>query len=165
DFRNTIIIMTSNIGSEIIMDKFQTLDNLDSAIESSKVEVLGLLRKTVRPEFINRIDDIVMFSPLTKENIKAIVKLQLAGLQKMLTAQNITIDATNEAIEFLAKRGYEPQYGARPVKRTLQKEVLNELSKEILSGKITTDSVILLDSFENHIVFRNETSDKNISLN
>ena len=165
DFRNTIIIMTSNIGSEIIMDKFQTLDNLDSAIESSKVEVLGLLRKTVRPEFLNRIDDIVMFSPLTKENIKAIVKLQLAGLQKMLTAQNITIDATNEAIEFLAKRGYEPQYGARPVKRTLQKEVLNELSKEILSGKITTDSVILLDSFENHIVFRNETSDKNISLN
>src|SRR5699024_3861907 len=126
DFRNTIIIMTSNIGSEIIMDKFQTLDNLDSAIESSKVEVLGLLRKTVRPEFLNRIDDIVMFSPLTKENIKAIVKLQLAGLQKMLTAQNITIDATNEAIEFLAKRGYEPQYGARPVKRTLQKEVLNE---------------------------------------
>src|SRR5699024_2063800 len=165
DFRNTIIIMTSNIGSDIIMNRFENLNDLDSALESSKNEVLGLLRKTVRPEFLNRIDDIVMFSPLTKDNIKAIVKLQLAGLQDMLNKQNITIDATNEAINFLAKRGYEPQYGARPVKRTLQKEVLNQLSKEILAGKITTDSVILLDSFENHIVFRNETSDKNISLN
>ncbi len=165
DFRNTIIIMTSNIGSDIIMNRFENLDDLDSALASSKTDVLSLLKKTVRPEFLNRIDDIVMFSPLTKENIKAIVKLQLAGLQNMLNEQNITIDATNEAIEFLAKRGYEPQYGARPVKRTLQKEVLNELSKEILSGKITTDSVILLDSFEDHIVFRNETSDKNISLN
>lgn len=165
DFRNTIIIMTSNIGSEIIMEKFQTLDDLDTAIETSKVEVLGLLKKMVRPEFLNRIDDIVMFSPLTRENIREIVKLQLAGLQKMLSEQNITIDATNEAIDFLAKLGYDPQYGARPVKRTLQKEVLNELSKEILAGKITTDSVILLDNFEGHIVFRNETEDRTIKLN
>lgn len=164
DFRNTIIIMTSNIGSEIIMEKFQTLDDLDTATEVSKTEVLGLLKKMVRPEFLNRIDDIVMFSPLTKENIREIVELQLAGLQKMLQDQNITIDATQEAIDFLAKRGYDPQYGARPVKRTLQKEVLNELSKEILSSKITTDSVILLDSFQEHIVFRNESEDKRISL-
>jgi len=165
DFRNTIIIMTSNIGSEIIMQKFETLDDLDTAMETSKMEVLGLLKRTVRPEFINRIDDIVMFSPLTQENIRKVVQLQLSNLQKILAEQHITIDATDQAINFLAKKGFDPQYGARPVKRTLQKEVLNELSKEILSGKITTDSVILLDSFEDHIVFRNETPEKKIKLN
>jgi len=165
DFRNTIIIMTSNIGSQIIMEKFETLSDMDTAMETSKAEVLGLLRKTVRPEFINRIDDIIMFSPLTQENIRSVVKLQLNNLQKMLTDQNITIDATDEAISFLAKKGYEPQYGARPVKRTLQREVLNQMSKEILAGKISTDSVILLDSFQNRIVFRNETPQKEINLN
>src|SRR5690625_5264596 len=165
DFRNTIIIMTSNIGSQIIMEKFETLSDMDTAMETTKAEVLGLLRKTVRPEFINRIDDIIMFSPLTQENIRSVVKLQLNNLQKMLTDQNITIDATDEAISFLAKKGYEPQYGARPVKRTLQREVLNQMSKEILAGKISTDSVILLDSFQNRIVFRNETPQKEINLN
>src|SRR5699024_4640129 len=165
DFRNCVIIMTSNMGSEIIQEKFETLDDLDSAMEVSKTEVLGLLKKLVRPEFLNRIDDILMFTPLTKENIREIIKLQLAEVEKRLEQQEITIDATDQAIDFLAEKGYEPQYGARPVKRTIQREVLNELSKEILSGKITTDSIILLDCFDNHIVFRNETSDKNISLN
>src|SRR5699024_3422437 len=137
DFRNCIIIMTSNLGSEIIQEKFETLDDYDAAMESAKTEVLGLLKKTVRPEFINRIDDIVMFSPLSRENIKAIVELQLEGVEKMLRDQHITLDATDEAIDYIAKRGFDPQYGARPVKRTLQKEVLNELSKEIPSGKIS----------------------------
>lgn len=164
DFRNTIIIMTSNIGSDVIMDKFQAVDDFETAMKAAEVEVLGLLKQTVRPEFINRIDDIVMFSPLTKKNIRSIVQLQLNNLQKMLNEQHITIDATDQAIDFLANRGFDPQYGARPVKRTLQKEVLNELSKEILAGKISTNAVILLDSFENHIVFRNEEIDNNLNL-
>lgn len=165
DFRNCIIIMTSNIGSEIIQEKFENLDDLDTAMEVAKTEVLGLLRKSVRPEFLNRIDDIVMFSPLDRKNITAIVRLQLDEVKKMLNKQHITLDATEEAINHLAKLGFDPQYGARPVKRTIQKEVLNQLSKEILSGELSTDSVILLDCFEDKMVFRNETAKKDIELN
>ncbi|WDO11740.1 ATP-dependent chaperone ClpB [Flavobacterium sp. WW92] len=158
DFKNTIIIMTSNMGSSIIQEKFENLKgNVESAIEAAKVEVLGLLKQTVRPEFINRIDDIVMFTPLNESNIKEIVGLQLKSVTKMLALQNITLDATPEAIDYLSKKGYDPQFGARPVKRVVQKEVLNELSKEILSGRITTDSIILLDSFDGKLVFRNQT--------
>lgn len=156
DFRNCIIVMTSNMGSPIIQEKFDTLQDIDTAMESAKVEVLALLKKTVRPEFLNRIDDIVMFTPLTEANIKEIVGLQLKGTSKMLLQQGVTLDATPEAIEYLAKLGFDPQYGARPVKRTIQKEVLNQLSKEILSGKITTDSIILLDEFNDELVFRNQ---------
>ena len=156
DFRNTIIVMTSNIGSHIIQEKFENLNDLDTAMESAKVEVLALLKQSVRPEFLNRIDDIVMFTPLTKKNIKEIVGLQLKGVTKMLAKQGITLDATDEAIGDLARKGYDPQYGARPVKRTIQKEVLNKLSKEILSGKVHTDSIILLDAFDNELVFRNQ---------
>ena len=156
DFRNTIIIMTSNIGSHIIQEKFENVKDLDTAMESSKIEVLALLKQSVRPEFINRIDDIVMFSPLSKKDIFQIVGLQLKGVKKMLEKQGITLDATEEAIENLAGKGFDPQYGARPVKRTIQKEVLNKLSKEILSGKITTDSIILLDAFDEELVFRNQ---------
>ncbi|QLE00048.1 ATP-dependent chaperone ClpB [Galbibacter sp. BG1] len=156
DFKNTIIIMTSNIGSHIIQEKFEATKDIDSATEAAKVEVLGLLKQSVRPEFINRIDDIVMFTPLTADNIKDIVRLQLKGITKMVAKQNITLDATEEAIAHLAKVGYDPQYGARPVKRVLQKEVLNNLSKEILSGKITADSIILIDEFDGELVFRNQ---------
>lgn len=163
DFKNCIIIMTSNIGSQIIMERFENLDTLDAAIESSKAEVLGLLKKSVRPEFLNRIDDILMFTPLTQENIREIVELQLNDVQKMLHKQGITINASKQAIDFLAQRGYDPQYGARPVKRTIQKEVLNGLSKELLAGKISKDAVILLDSFNDHIVFRNETVNPNLN--
>lgn len=157
DFRNTIIIMTSNMGSHIIQDKFDNIPNIENAMESAKTEVLGLLKQQVRPEFLNRIDDIVMFTPLTQENIQEIVRLQLKAVSRMLSEQHITLDATNEAIAYLSKLGYDPQYGARPVKRTLQKEVLNKLSKEILSGQITTESIILLDAFDDKLVFRNET--------
>ena len=156
DFKNTVIIMTSNMGSHIIQEKFESLKDIDTAMKSAKVEVLGLLKQSVRPEFLNRIDDIIMFTPLSKIEIKQIVILQLKGLTKMLAKQHITLDATEEAIDYIAKLGYDPQYGARPVKRVIQKEVLNKLSKDILSGEVTVDSIILLDSFNDQLVFRNE---------
>ncbi len=156
DFKNSVIIMTSNMGSHIIQEKFEDTVDVESASEAARVEVLGLLRKTIRPEFLNRIDDIIMFAPLSKSDIKDIVGLQLDNLKKMLTKQNITLDATEEAIAYLAEKGYDPQYGARPVKRLIQKEVLNNLSKELLSGKIATDSIVLLDSFDDQLVFRNQ---------
>lgn len=158
DFKNTIIIMTSNMGSQIIQDKFENLKgSVEAATEAAKVEVLGLLKQTVRPEFINRIDEIVMFTPLTNANIAQIVGLQLKSVTKMLAQQGITMDATPEAISYLSQKGYDPQFGARPVKRVIQREVLNELSKEILSGKITTDSIVLIDAFDNQLVFRNQS--------
>lgn len=157
DFKNTIIIMTSNMGSHIIQEKFENLKgSIDAAMETAKVEVLALLKQTVRPEFLNRIDDIVMFTPLTNENIKQIVGLQLKSVFKMLALQHISMSATEEAISYLAVKGYEPEFGARPVKRVIQREVLNKLSKEILAGSITVDSIILLDSFDNQLVFRNQ---------
>ncbi len=158
DFKNTIIIMTSNIGSHIIQEKFSDPKaDLDAVTELAKVEVLGLLKQSVRPEFLNRIDDVIMFTPLNQNNIFEIVKLQIEHLKKMIGKQEITLDATDEAISYLAKKGYQPEFGARPVKRVIQKEVLNQLSKEILSGKITTDSIILLDSFDDKLVFRNQS--------
>lgn len=156
DFKNCIIIMTSNMGSDIIQEKFEGAVDIESASEAARVEVLSLLRKTIRPEFLNRIDDIIMFAPLNKKDIKDIVGLQLNGLKKMLAKQHITLDATPEAIDYLAEKGYDPQYGARPVKRLIQKEVLNSLSKELLAGKIKTDSIVLLDSFDDELVFRNQ---------
>ncbi|WP_274474438.1 ATP-dependent chaperone ClpB [Mangrovimonas aestuarii] len=156
DFKNTIIIMTSNIGSQIIQERFEATKDINSAIEGAKVEVLALLKQSVRPEFLNRIDETIMFTPLSKKNILDIVKIQLKGVAKMIAQQGITFDATQQAIEYLAEKGYNPEYGARPVKRVIQKEVLNALSKEILSGKVTTDSIILLDAFDNELVFRNQ---------
>jgi ATP-dependent Clp protease ATP-binding subunit ClpB len=158
DFKNTIIIMTSNMGSHIIQEKYDNMKDLDTAMESAKTEVLGLLKQNVRPEFINRIDDIIMFSPLTQKDIRKIVSLQLKGVKKMLEKQHIVLDATDEAISFLASRGFDPQFGARPVKRVVQREVLNKLSKEILAGNIKTDSIILIDEFNEELVFRNETN-------
>tara|TARA_R110002050_G_scaffold229395_3_gene365021 strand:- start:142 stop:2748 length:2607 start_codon:yes stop_codon:yes gene_type:complete len=156
DFKNTIIIMTSNMGSTIIHDRFEATKDIDSAIEAAKVDVLALLKQSVRPEFLNRIDDTVMFTPLSKEDIVKIVGLQLKGIKKMIAQQGITFDATPEAVNYLAAKGYNPEYGARPVKRVIQKEVLNALSKEILAGKVTTDSIILLDAFDDYLVFRNQ---------
>ena len=156
DFKNTVIIMTSNIGSPIIQEKFENFNDIDATVESAKFEVIELLKKSVRPEFLNRIDDVVMFTPLSKENIKQVVRLQLKSLTKFLTKQHITLDATEEAIDYLTRHGFEPQYGARPVKRIIQKKVLNTLSKEILSGKVTAESIILLDSFDDQLVFRNQ---------
>ena len=156
DFRNVIVIMTSNMGSDIIRDRFEAIQNMESAIEAARVEVLGLLKQKIRPEFLNRIDDIIMFTPLTRKDIRDIVKLQLKGIKKMLSQQGITLDSTRQAVDFLAEKGFQPEYGARPVKRTIQREVLNKLSKEILSGNVTTNSIILLDAFDEVLVFRNQ---------
>ena len=156
DFKNTIIIMTSNMGSQLIQERFEATKDIDSAMEAAKTDVLGILKQSVRPEFLNRIDDTIMFTPLTKQNIVEIVDLQLKSVTKMIAQQGITFDATQEAKAYLADKGYNPEYGARPVKRVIQKEVLNQLSKEILSGKVTTDSIILLDEFDENLVFRNQ---------
>ena len=158
DFKNTIIIMTSNMGSQIIQEKFENLKgSMEEATEAAKEEVLALLKQTVRPEFINRIDEIVMFTPLSSANITKIVGLQLNNVTKMLALQGISMDATPEAIAYLAEKGYDPQFGARPVKRVIQRDVLNKLSKEILAGTIATDSIILLDAFSGELVFRNQS--------
>ena len=144
------------MGSHIIQEKFENSNDIYSATETARVEVLGLLKKTVRPEFLNRIDDIIMFTPLNKEDISQIVRLQLEQLKKVVAKQHITIDATEEAIEYLADRGFDPQFGARPIKRVIQKEVLNKLSKELLRGSISAESIVLIDSFEDELVFRNQ---------
>ena len=157
DFRNSIIIMTSNMGSSIIQENFETLnmEDREAVTEATKIEVMGLLKKTIRPEFLNRIDEIIMFTPLNREEVTQIVQIQLNSLTKMLKEKSIIFSSTEEAIESLSKKGYNPQYGARPIKRVIQREVLNELSKEMLAGNITTDSKILLDAFDDKLVFRN----------
>lgn len=156
DFKNTIIIMTSNMGSHVIQEKFENATNLEQASEEAKEEVLNILKQSVRPEFLNRIDEVVMFTPLTQDNILSIVDIQLQGVMKMLNEQNIHLEATKEAKEFLARKGFDPQFGARPVKRVVQREVLNKLSKEILAGNVKAESMILLDSFNDELVFRNK---------
>ncbi|MFV0248521.1 MAG: ATP-dependent chaperone ClpB [Tenacibaculum sp.] len=161
DFKNTLVIMTSNMGSHLIREKFENAKrDMQSSIELAKDEVLNLLKQSLRPEFLNRIDDIIMFTPLTESHIKNIVKLHLNKLKKMIGKQSITLDATEQAIEYLAYKGYQPEFGARPVKRIIQKEVLSELSKKILSGEITTDSIILLDAFDDFLVFRNQAKEQ-----
>jgi len=158
DFKNTIIIMTSNMGSQIIQERFEKMDmnKRDIITEATKVEVISLLRQTIRPEFLNRIDEIVMFTPLNKTEIQQIVRLQLNSLTKMLKEKDIQIEYTEDLAEALANKGFDPQFGARPVKRVIQRDILNQLSKEILAGKITGDSHILLDAFDDKIVFRNK---------
>lgn len=155
DFKNTIIIMTSNMGSHIIQEEFDS-QSVEMAIETAKAKVLEQLKTMVRPEFLNRIDEVVMFTPLTKQNIEQIVKIQLKSVYKMLANQHITMDATPAAISLLAERGFDPHFGARPVKRVVQKMVLNELSKQILSGAVQTDAIILLDAIDGNIVFSNQ---------
>jgi ATP-dependent Clp protease ATP-binding subunit ClpB len=157
NFKNTIIIMTSNIGSQLIQESFEDIVNkeLDEVIAEAKVNVFELLKRTIRPEFLNRIDDIIMFQPLSRSNVEEIVRMQFAGVQSMLKEQGFQIESTEEAIEWLAQLGYDPQFGARPVKRLFQKKVLNELSKQILAGSISQEQPIVLDMIENHLFFRN----------
>ena len=157
DFKNTIIIMTSNIGSHLIQDNFKDLNeiNRDEVIAKTKTELFELLKQTIRPEFLNRIDELIMFTPLNRNELRDIVTLQFKGVQDTLAEMGIEIDASEEALDWLAQLGYDPQFGARPLKRVIQKRILNELSKEILSGKIDKDSKIKLDVFDNHFVFLN----------
>ena len=149
--------MTSNIGAHVIQDNFEKLNdiNKDEVLAKTKVEVLNILKQTIRPEFLNRIDEVIMFEPLTREDVSNIVKIQFKQIANRLAEQHITISATAEAIDWLAQLGYDPQYGARPVKRVMQKQLLNELSKQILSNTIDKDKEIIVDMFENKFVFRN----------
>ncbi len=156
NFKNAIIIMTSNLGSDIIQDQFSTMtdENKDSVLESTEALLLDRLKQSLRPEFLNRIDDVVMFQPLSQEHIHDIVKIQLDLLQKTLTKQGIELQATPQAIQFIAEQGFDPQFGARPVKRFIQKKVLNRLSKELLEQKVRPDSTVVLDAFDKELVFR-----------
>ena len=161
DFKNSIIIMTSNLGSEKILDAFESNSSFEIAEKISNEAVIKELKSKVRPEFLNRIDDIVVFSPLTKKEIKEIVKLQFGIIKSQLEQKNIKINITEDALNDLAKKSLDPQYGGRPVKRVLQKEILNPLSKTLLSEKITGNKDIVIDYFGNEIVFRNTNKVEN----
>ncbi|UEG52743.1 ATP-dependent chaperone ClpB [Mucilaginibacter daejeonensis] len=158
NFKNTIVIMTSNIGSHIIQENFQNFEDSDKeeVMARTKNQLFELLQKTIRPEFLNRIDEVIMFTPLGRDEIADIVKLQFKGLQATLQEMGIHMEASDEALDWLAQLGYDPQYGARPLKRVIQKKILNELSKQILAGKVDKDSKIKLDMFDNQFVFLNE---------
>ena len=158
NFRNTIVIMTSNIGSHIIQENFELIndDNKLDVMAKTKSEVYQALKNTIRPEFLNRIDEVIMFEPLSREHIHEIVKIQMNSITKQLKESGFDIEITEEAIDWLAQLGYDPQFGARPMKRVLQKRVLNELSKKILMNEIKKEDVIVVDAIENQIIFRNK---------
>ena len=162
NFKNTIVIMTSNIGSHLIMEAFEnvTEDGLPEAEEKAKDEVMALLRQTIRPEFLNRVDEIIMFHPLMKKEIRSIIRIQLKNLQKLMRENGIELQFTDFAVEFLSENGFDPQFGARPLKRLIQKEIVNHLSRRILAGDIDRSNPILVDVFDGVVVFRNEAVDK-----
>ena len=157
NFKNTIIIITSNMGSSLIRENFEKINdsNHDTVVEQTKNQVLDLLKKTIRPEFLNRIDEIIMFTPLNESEIRQIVTLQLNGVKKMLDKNGISLEFTDAALDFISHEGFDPQFGARPVKRVIQKYVLNELSKEILSGHVNRDKAIVIDCVNGELVFKN----------
>ena len=158
NFKNTIIIMTSNMGSQIIQENFENVNdqNKDEVVEKTKGQVLNLLRQTIRPEFLNRIDEVIMFQPLLKKEIKGIITIQLEDLKKLVEKNGIDLQFTDYALEYLADNGYDPQFGARPLKRLIQKQIVNQLSKKILGGDIDRTSPVMVDVFDGTVVFRNE---------
>ena len=157
NFKNTIIIMTSNLGSSLIRERFEHLtpENRDEVIAKTRDEVMGMLKKTIRPEFLNRIDETIMFTPLDEEQIRQIVTLQLRGIKKMLAKNGITLDVTDAAVALLGKAGYDPEFGARPVKRAIQSMILNQLSKDIIAMKVNRDHPIIIDAEGDHLIFKN----------
>ena len=157
NFKNTIIIMTSNLGSQFIQQQFEKLDdtNRDQLIDETRSQVMEMLKKMIRPEFLNRIDETIMFLPLSKKEIADVVKLQINAIRKMLEPQGFRLEVTDAAIQYLAEIGYDPEFGARPVKRAIQRYVLNDLSKKILASEVSNDKPITIDSFRNSLVFRN----------
>jgi len=160
DFKNTIIIMTSNMGADKIQAAFanaKTKEEREKAAEKAKQEVLAELKKRVRPEFLNRIDEILMFKPLSKDEVKEIVRIQLKNVAKMLQEQNINIEFTENTVEFLANKGFDPEFGARPVKRVIQRDILNNLSKDILAGKVNPHTTIVVDYENGKVVFKNKS--------
>ncbi|HUU87329.1 MAG TPA: AAA family ATPase, partial [Candidatus Glassbacteria bacterium] len=158
DFKNTIIIMTSNIGSYIIQENLEKLNeqNREEILNQTRKQVFDLLKKSIKPEFLNRIDEIIMFQPLTREEVRKIVELQLKTIQAMLEKSSIKLTITKKAVEFIATIGFDPQFGARPIKRVIQKTVLNELSKMILEEKVDKNSVIVVDETNGELVFKNK---------
>ena len=163
NFKNTIIIMTSNIGSHLISEAFEGVSTENQAVEAgekAKSEVLTLLRQTIRPEFLNRVDEIIMFAPLLRKEIKSIIRIQLNNLQKLVAESGIELRFSEYSLDFLAEHGFDPQFGARPLKRLIQKEIVNALSKKILAGSIDKTRPVLVDVFDNTVVFRNEAAEK-----
>ena len=162
NFKNTIIIMTSNIGSHLIQDAFDGVDenHLEDANEKAKLEVMQLLKQTIRPEFLNRVDDIIMFQPLMRKEIRGIIRIQLKNLQQLIADSGIELHFSEYAIDYLAENGYDVQFGARPLKRLIQKEIINQLSKRILAGDIDKTKPVLVDVFDGVVVFRNEHPEK-----
>ena len=158
NFKNTIIIMTSNMGSHIIQENFENVTeaNKEEVVERTKVEVMNLLRQTIRPEFLNRIDEVIMFEPLMKKEIRGIIRLQLESLKTLVAQSGINLQFSDYAMDYLAENGYDPQFGARPLKRLIQKEIVNQLSKRILAGDIDKTKPVLVDVFDGTVVFRNE---------
>ena len=156
NFKNTIIIMTSNLGSNIIQENFEGIKEaeFERVYEKTKLDVFGLLKTSMRPEFINRIDETIMFTPLSKENLDQIVRIQLQHVVKLAAKNDINLSFSDEAIQFISEEGFDPQFGARPIKRVIQKKVLNELSKQILAGKIQNGDTMVMDVFDDQIVFR-----------
>lgn len=161
NFKNTLIIMTSNMGSHIIQENFADLKdkNLEEVIENTKEQVMDLLRQTLRPEFLNRVDDIIMFHPLMRKEIHGIIRVQLLGLQKQLAQQGINLEFTDYAVDYLVERGFDPQYGARPLKRVIQKDIINMLSKKIIAGEIDKSKPVLIDVFDGVVVMRNDSKE------
>ena len=160
NFKNTIIIMTSNMGSSMIQQKFEAIANKNAEerariIDETKNEVLDMLKKTIRPEFLNRIDDIIMFQPLTQPQIEQIVRLQVNGIQKLLKDQDVTLDVSDAAVKLVAQAGFDPEFGARPVKRALQRMLLNDLSKALLAGTVDKTKPIHVDAEGEHLTFHN----------
>jgi ATP-dependent Clp protease ATP-binding subunit ClpB len=160
NFRNVIVIMTSNLGSDLIRERMESWNNIVSEKNEQllKNEIFNLLRRTLKPEFLNRVDEIVMFRPLNIEQIREIVQIQLKNIQNTLREYNLELDVREDALEWLAVHGYDPQSGARPVKRLIQKEIVNELSKEIISGKVSKDDKVLI-GVEGEKLFFKRTSD------
>ncbi len=162
NFKNTIIIMTSNIGSHLIMEAFEDVKekDIETAANKAQTEVMNLLRQTIRPEFLNRVDEIIMFQPLLKKEIAGIVKIQLDNLKKLVASSGIELEFSDYALEYLAEQGFDPQFGARPLKRLIQKEIVNQLSKRILAGDVDKSKPVLVDVFDGVVVFRNEAMEK-----
>ena len=160
NFKNTIVIMTSNMGSNIIQENFSELEgkNIDNVVDATKEQVMEVLRQSLRPEFLNRIDDVIMFHPLMRKEIKGIIRIQLEQLQKQLLVQGIDLQFTDYALDYLVQRGFDPQYGARPLKRIIQKDIINMLSRKIIGGEIDKTKPVLIDVFDGVVVMRNETS-------
>lgn len=158
NFKNTIIIMTSNLGSHLIMEAFEHIEtkSIEEVMERTRVEVMGLLRQTVRPEFLNRVDEIILFQPLLKSEIRGIVQIQLNGLAKLLAESGIRLHFSEYALAYLSEQGFDPQFGARPLKRLIQKQIVNPLSKRILAGEVDRSQPVLVDVFDQTVVFRNE---------